>query len=64
MIRENEFYCDLLVVIPHDDVPRAQRLLAQLVTMEARNKAMRGQRVRVLFRLNEDGTIESVLPGD
>jgi hypothetical protein len=59
-LRENEFYCDVQVLIPHDDVASAQRLLARLLISEARTKALQGQKVRVRCRLLEDGTIEVV----
>jgi len=63
-LRENEFYCDVQVLVPHDDMELAYRLVHWLDTPEARNKALQAQRVRVLFRLNADGSIEAVLPGD
>jgi hypothetical protein len=59
-MNENEFYCDVQVLISHDDVAGARQLLALLGSSEARNKALQGQKVRIRCRLLEDGTIEVV----
>ena len=56
-LADNEFWCDVQVLIPHADVGVARRLLAWL-DVKHHSKAMHTQKVRVLFRLREDGTIE------
>jgi hypothetical protein len=63
-LQENEFYCDVQLVIPHDDIRVHKRLMAWLaanagVGVDA-GAALRATRTHVLCRLNADGTIAIV----
>ena len=61
-LAENEFYCDVQLVIPHDDVRVHKRLMAWIAAQGKVDAgvALRATRSRVLCRLRADGGIEVV----
>ena len=55
----NEFYCEVQLLVSHDDVGRAQKLLEGLGE-EAKQKALTGQSCKVICKLTDDGTIQPI----
>jgi hypothetical protein len=58
-LADNEFVCDVTLLLSHDDVPGARRVLASIAE-EVRGAAMSPVRARVVCRVRPDGVVEGV----